>query len=326
MYLQVNKMVVNSPRTYHEDIAPDLCDQVELYDKRIPLFDEFNIEEEINNMLSKRVPLPNGGSLVIEQTEALVSIDVNGGHGMFGHGTSQEKATLDVNLAAAKQGYWWGIIVVDFIDMADDSNKRLIYEEVKNAVERDRSMVKVSELSKHGLIEITRKRVRPSVTFMISEPCTCCHGTGRVEALETSFSKIEQEICRLLAVMKQKADPENPKSWPRFILKAVTHLVQDHASFEQFIHLQPFTFLATNIIFVSAKIGLNMSNSCMWILPIARGFTRGAFELKSFTDERANKNQHQVAISMLRTAKGGTSKSGKKLTLVPVKRTKANRK
>ncbi|XVF21182.1 hypothetical protein REPUB_Repub12eG0068600 [Reevesia pubescens] len=234
---KVNKLVVDSPRTYHEvtnylqDIAPDLCDRVELYEKRIPLFDEFNIEEEINNILSKRVPLPIGGSLVIEQTEALVSIDVNGGHGMFGRGTSQEKATLDVNLAAAKQiarefrlRDIGGIIVVDFIDMADDSNKRLVYEEVKKAVERDRSMVNVSELSKHGLMEITRKRVRPSVTFTISEPCTCCHGTGRVEALETSFSKIEQEICRLLAVMKQKADPENPKSWPRFVLRVDKHM------------------------------------------------------------------------------------------------------
>jgi Ribonuclease G/E len=78
------------------------------------------------------------------------------------------------------------------------ANKRLVYEEVKKAVERDRSLVKVSELSRHGLMEITRKRVRPSVTFMISEPCSCCHATGRVEALETTFSKIEQEICRQL--------------------------------------------------------------------------------------------------------------------------------
>ncbi|XP_021859581.1 ribonuclease E/G-like protein, chloroplastic isoform X2 [Spinacia oleracea] len=208
---KVKRMVVDSPRTYHEvtnylqDIAPELCDRVELHRKNVPLFDEFNIEEEINNILNKRVALPNGGSLVIEQTEALVSIDVNGGHGMFGEGASQEKAILDVNLAAAKQiarelrlRDIGGIIVVDFIDMMDDSNKRLVYEEVKKAVEKDRSIVKVSELSKHGLMEITRKRVRPSVTFMVSEPCTCCHGTGRVEALETSFSKIEHDICRLL--------------------------------------------------------------------------------------------------------------------------------
>lgn len=318
----VNNMVVDSPRTYHEvtnylqDIAPDLCDRVELYDKRIPLFDAFNIEEEINSILSKRVPLPNGGSLVIEQTEALVSIDVNGGHGMFGHGTSQEKATLDVNLAAAKQiarelrlRDIGGIIVVDFIDMADDSNKRLVYEEVKKAVERDRSMVKVSELSKHGLMEITRKRVRPSVTFMVSEPCTCCHGTGRVEALETSFSKIEQEIGRLLAVMKQKTHPENPKSWPRFILRVDQHMCNYLTSGKR------------------TRLAILSSSLKVWILlKVARGFTRGAFELKPFTEEKAGKNQHQVAISMLRTAEAGTSKSGKKLTLVPVKRAKVDRK
>ncbi|KAH7660241.1 Ribonuclease E protein [Dioscorea alata] len=230
-------MVVDSPRTYHEvtrylqEIAPDLCDRVMLFDKRTPIFDEYRIEEGINNILSKRVPLSNGGSLVIEQTEALVSIDVNGGHGMLGQETSQEKAVLDVNLAAAKQiarelrlRDIGGIIVVDFIDMADESNRRLVYEEVKKAVEKDRSMVKVSELSKHGLMEMTRKRVRPSVTFMISEPCTCCHGTGRVEALETSFSKIEHEICRLLAASYKKPDPENAKSWPRFVLRVDRHM------------------------------------------------------------------------------------------------------
>ncbi|KAL1072594.1 hypothetical protein V6Z11_D11G163600 [Gossypium hirsutum] len=278
----VNNMVVDSPRTYHEvtnylqDIAPDLCDRVELYDKRIPLFDAFNIEEEINSILSKRVPLPNGGSLVIEQTEALVSIDVNGGHGMFGHGTSQEKATLDVNLAAAKQiarelrlRDIGGIIVVDFIDMADDSNKRLVYEEVKKAVERDRSMVKVSELSKHGLMEITRKR----------------------------------------AVMKQKTHPENPKSWPRFILRVDQHMCNYLTSGKR------------------TRLAILSSSLKVWILlKVARGFTRGAFELKPFTEEKAGKNQHQVAISMLRTAEAGTSKSGKKLTLVPVKRAKVDRK
>ncbi|XP_055962481.1 ribonuclease E/G-like protein, chloroplastic isoform X2 [Mercurialis annua] len=130
---KVKKMVVDSPRTYHEvtnylqEIAPDLCDRVELYDRKVPLFDDFKIEDEINNIISKRVQLPKGGSLVIEQTEALVSIDVNGGHVMFGQGTSQEKAILDVNLEAAKQiarelrlRDIGGIIVVDFIDMVDD--------------------------------------------------------------------------------------------------------------------------------------------------------------------------------------------------------------
>ncbi|GLT51136.1 hypothetical protein SLA2020_245660 [Shorea laevis] len=316
---KVKKMVVDSPRTYQEvtsylqEMAPDLCDRVELFDKRIPLFDEFNIEEEISNMLSKQVPLPNGGSLVIEQTEALVSIDVNGGHGMFGHGASQEKATLDVNLAAAKQiakelrlRDIGGIIVVDFIDMADDLSKRLVYEEVKKAVERDRSLVNVSELSRHGLMEITRKRVRPSVTFMISEPCTCCHATGRVEALETSFSKIEQKICRLLATMNQKADPEHPKSWPRFILRV------DHQMCE---------YLTSG---KRTRLAILSSSLRVWILlKVARGFTRGTFEVKPFTDEE---KPHRVPISMLQAAEARTSNSQKKETLIPVKKPKTKRK
>lgn len=312
---KVKKMVVDSPRIYHEvtnylqKIAPDLCDRVELYSKKTPLFDEYQIEGEINNILSKRVPLSNGGYLVIEQTEALVSIDVNGGHCMLGQGTSQEKAILEVNLAAAKQiarelrlRDIGGIIVVDFIDMMDDLNKRLIYEEVKKDVERDRSTVKVSELSRHGLMEITRKRVRPSVTFMISEPCTCCHATGRVEALETSFSKIEHEICRLLSIMDQKADPENAKSWPRFILRVDRHMCNYLTSGKR------------------TRLAVLSSSLKVWILlKVARGLTRGTFELKHLTDHSAPKNQHQTAISVLRPTEAVTYASTKKVTLLPIK-------
>ncbi|XP_047960049.1 ribonuclease E/G-like protein, chloroplastic isoform X1 [Salvia hispanica] len=316
---KVESMVVDSPRTYHEvtnylqDIAPDLCDRVELYSERTPLFDKYNIEEEINSILTKRVPLDNGGYLVIEQTEALVSIDVNGGHCMLGQGTSQEKAILEVNLAAAKQiaresrlRDIGGIIVVDFIDMVDDSNKRLVYEEVKKAVERDRSTVKVSELSRNGLMEITRKRVRPSVTFMISEPCICCQATGRVEALETSFSKIEHEICRLLSTMDQKADPEKPKSWPRFILRVDRHMCNYLTSGKR------------------TRLAVLSSSLKVWILlKVARGLNRGAFELKLLTDEASDKGQcDSAAISVLRPKEV----SPPRVTLFPIKNWKTGRK
>ncbi|XAR73714.1 Ribonuclease E, partial [Bertholletia excelsa] len=319
---KVMSMVVDSPRTFHEvtnylqEIAPDLCDRVELYNKRTPLFDEYNVEEEIGNILSKRIPLANGGYLVIEQTEALVSIDVNGGQCMLGQGTSQEKAILDVNLAAAKQiarelrlRDIGGIIVIDFIDMMDDANKRLVYEEIKKAVGRDRSTVKVSELSRNGLMEITRKRVRPSVTFMISEPCACCHATGRVEALETSFSRIEHEICRLLALMDQRADPENPKSWPRFILQVDRHMCNYLTSGKR------------------TRLAVLSSTLKAWILlKVARGFTRGAFVVKPLTDEKDYKSQHQAAISMLRPTKVAPSAPGRKITVFPVKNWKTGRK
>ncbi|KAL8537876.1 hypothetical protein ACS0TY_012851 [Phlomoides rotata] len=318
----VASMIVDSPRTHHEvtnylqEIAPNLCDRVELYSKRTPLFDEYCIEEEINNILSKRVPLANGGYLVIEQTEALVSIDVNGGHCMLGQGTSQEKAILEVNLAAAKQiarelrlRDIGGIIVVDFIDMLDESNKRLVYEEVKKAVERDRSTVKVSELSRHGLMEITRKRVRPSVTFMISEPCTCCHATGRVEALETSFSKIEHEICRLLSTMDQKADPENPKSWPRFILRVDRHMCNYLTSGKR------------------TRLAVLSSSLKVWILlKVARGLSRGTFELKLLTEENLDKSRHDgAAISVLQPKEIATYSHNRKVTLFPINKWKTRK-
>ncbi|KAL6540771.1 hypothetical protein OROMI_024654 [Orobanche minor] len=344
---KVKSMVVDSPRTYHEvcelvssdqvegiscseivtnylqDIAPNLCDRIELYSKKTPLFDEYNIEEEINNILSKRVPLANGGYLVIEQTEALVSIDVNGGHCMLGEGTSQEKAILEVNLAAAKQiarelrlRDIGGIIVVDFIDMLDDANKRLVYEAVKKAVERDRSTVKVSELSRHGLMEITRKRVRPSVSFMISEPCTCCHATGRVEALETSFSKIEHEICRLLSTMEQKADPQNPKTWPRFILM---------------VDRQMCNYLTSG---KRTRLAILTSSLKVWILlKVARVLSRGSFELKLLLPDEnvvVEKNHHlhrsaaAAAISLLRPKEVVTySTTPRKVALVPIKKWKS---
>ncbi|XP_071731218.1 ribonuclease E/G-like protein, chloroplastic isoform X2 [Rutidosis leptorrhynchoides] len=312
----VKKMVVDSPSIYHEDIAPDLCNRVELYKKKNPLFDEYNIEEELNNMLSKRVSLSNGGYLVIEQTEALVSIDVNGGQCMLGHGTSQDKAILDVNLAAAKQiarelrlRDIGGIIVVDFIDMSDDSNKRLVYEEVKKAVERDRSLVKVSELSRHGLMEITRKRVRPSVTFMISEPCSCCHATGRVEALETSFSKIEREICRLLARM-DRPDPGKPETWPKFVLMVDRYMG---------------TYLTSG---KRTRLVILTSSLRVWILlKVARGFTRGAFELKPFADfkdHNRDRDEDQIKRPPLRPPKQAArdNKPRRKVTIFPIKKWK----
>ncbi|KAL6894920.1 hypothetical protein ACP4OV_007540 [Aristida adscensionis] len=307
---KVKRLVVDSPRTYHEvtsylqEVAPELCNRVDLYEKRTPMFDEYNIEKEIDNILCKRVPLQNGGSLVIEQTEALVSIDVNGGHSMLGRGTSQEKAILEVNLEAAKQiarelrlRDIGGIIVVDFIDMTDDSNKRLVYEEMKKAVEKDRSTVGVSELSKLGLMEITRKRVRPSVTFMISEPCSCCQGTGRVEALDTIFSKIEREICRQLAASRRKSDPGRPKSWPRLVLRV------DH---------EMCTYLTSG---KKTKLGVLSSSLKVWILlKIARGFPRGAFELLPYSDEKENDEQKETSSES--PPKEGTPK----LSIFPIKK------
>ncbi|KAG9131027.1 hypothetical protein Leryth_006792 [Lithospermum erythrorhizon] len=186
--------------------------------------------------------------------------------------------------------------------MMDDANKRLVYEEVKKAVERDKSTVKVSELSRHGLMEITRKRVRPSVTFMITEPCTCCHGTGRVEALETSFSKIEHEICRVLSMMDKKADPGNPLSWPRFILRVDRYMCNYLTSGKR------------------TRLAVLSSSLKVWILlKVARGLSRGAFELKPITNGKEYNKQQRLAIPLLRPANAGANTPSKKISLFPKK-------
>ncbi|GAB2282483.1 hypothetical protein Dimus_017026 [Dionaea muscipula] len=155
------------------------------------------------------------------------------------------------------------------------ANKRLVHEEVLKAVERDRSLVQVRELSKNGLMEIIRKRVRPSVTYMISEPCSCCHATGRVEALETSFSKIEHEICRLLAETDQRVDPERPKSLPKLLLRADGYMCEYLTSGKK-------TRLAT--LCSSLKVWI--------ILKVARSFTRGAFEVELWKDDKAKSDKN----------------------------------
>jgi len=123
-------------------------------------------------------------------------------------------------------------------------------------------------------------QVRPSVTFMISEPCTCCHGTGRVEALDTSFSKIEHEICRRLAASRRKSDPEKPKSWPRFVLRV------DH---------EMCTYLTSG---KKTKLGLLSSSLKVWILlKIARGFSRGAFELLPYSEKENHEEKETESES-----------------------------
>ncbi|KAJ4755127.1 Ribonuclease E/G-like protein [Rhynchospora pubera] len=289
---KVKSMIVDSPRTYHEvtrylqEMAPELCERVELYDKRTPIFDEYKIEEEINGILSKRVVLPNGGSLVIEQTEALVSIDVNAGSAIFGEGTSADRATLDVNLLAAKQiarelrlRDIGGIIVVDFIKMSNNSSKWKVFDEMTKAVKQDRSTVRVYELSDLGLMEISRKRVRPSVSFMISDPCICCQATGRVEALEMSFMKIENEIRRLLATSTDRPDPEDPKTWPKFRLR-----VDEHMNY--YLTCGNSTKLAVLNVSLNVRISLKLMGT----------FPRGKFELIRLTEDQKG-DQHEVIVN-----------------------------
>jgi ribonuclease G len=186
---------------YVESTSSQLLQRVELYRGRKPIFDLYNIEQDIQQSIEKRVPLKNGGYIIIEHTEALVSIDVNSGKFM-GRG-SYEENSMAVNMTAAKEIIRQlrlrdigGLIVIDFIDLRDDKNRRKLFDEMKRELRRDRAKFSILPMDEYGLIELTRERIRPSIMFSLSEPCPACAGTGRVGNRSTLINKIERWLRR----------------------------------------------------------------------------------------------------------------------------------
>src|SRR5438876_6988290 len=170
---------------YLKQIDPDLLDRVKLYQAETPLFDEYDIEAEIRSLFKPRVELPTGGYLIIQPTEALVSIDVNTGR--YTGKKDPESTILKTNIEAAREVARQlrlrdigGIIVVDFIDMESRSNRDKVLQELRAHLGRDRARTKAFAVSELGLIEMTRQRVRPSLWQSMTAECPTCHGTGRV--------------------------------------------------------------------------------------------------------------------------------------------------
>jgi len=203
----VDSVVVDSRKlmreiqSYVKYVAPQLSHKVSYYKGKLPIFDEYNIEKEIEKMGQSKVWLKNGGYIIIEPTEALVSIDVNSGK--FIGRKDHESNSLKINLEAAREiarqarlRDLGGLIVIDFIDLKGEENKRKIAQELKKEFAKDRSITKIEEVSRFGLIEMTRQRVRPSVLHTIKEPCPVCQGTGLVPTLNSTVSDIERWIQR----------------------------------------------------------------------------------------------------------------------------------
>lgn len=188
-------------RDFVEVIMPRHVDRVKLYDAKEPLFHKYRIEEEIERIQSRRVPLPGGGSLVIDQTEALVAIDVNSGSHRVDN--DADKTSLQVNLAAAKEiarqirlRDLGGVIVNDFIDMRDERHRRMVENKLRDCVERDRARTKVLRISPFGLIEMTRQRIRPSLKRSAYEDCPCCRGVGMVKTGESMAIEVVRTIMK----------------------------------------------------------------------------------------------------------------------------------
>ncbi|MBD3217594.1 MAG: Rne/Rng family ribonuclease [candidate division Zixibacteria bacterium] len=207
---ETNKLVVDSKDTYKKimsyvrGVAPHLKDRVEFYKGNVPIFDVYRIEQEIDKMLERKVWIKKGAYLIIDQTEAMVTIDVNTGR--FVGTKDQENTILKVNMESAREiarqirlRDIGGLIIMDFIDMYNRENRRRLYEEFKGLFKNDRAKNSILPVSDFGLIEMTRERSKPSLLQAFSIPCPTCQGLGRVYSPESVVMKIERWFARAKA-------------------------------------------------------------------------------------------------------------------------------
>jgi ribonuclease G len=205
--------------TYVQALVPALAERVRLYGERAPVFDAFGIEKDIEKALRRRVWLKSGGYIVIDHTEALVSIDVN--TGKYVGKRDFEQTVLKINLEAVNEIVrqirlrdLGGIIIIDFIDMEVSEHREQVYKAVKRALAEDKARTNVLEISELGLVEMTRKRVRQDLRALLSQSCPTCHGTGVVKSNETLATEVYRAI-------QAKAAAEAPPGEGREIVARV---------------------------------------------------------------------------------------------------------
>jgi ribonuclease G len=180
---------------------PELLPGIELYSGPRPIFDLYGVEDEIQRALQPRVQLKSGGHLVIDQTEAMTTIDVNTG-AFVGHRNLDEtifKTNLEATQTIARQlrlRNLGGIIIIDFIDMTNEEHKRQVLRALERCLEKDHAKTTISEVSALGLVQMTRKRTRESLEHVLCETCPACKGRGSVKTAETIAFEIFREILR----------------------------------------------------------------------------------------------------------------------------------
>lgn len=204
---QIDRLVIDS-RSLHrkitqylESVAPKLVERVELYRDPSPIFDNFKIEQEIEKGIRRKVWIEGGGYIIIEHTEAMVTIDVNSGK--FVGKRDHEENSLKVNLNAAREicrqlrlRDIGGIIVIDFIDMFEEKNRKKVYDEMRKEMKKDRAKADLAPIGPFGLMVMTRQRIKPSLLFTFKETCPACRGTGMIASRETAVTELERWIAR----------------------------------------------------------------------------------------------------------------------------------
>ncbi len=252
MRSDVEKLRVDSRETFDKTVSftrqfmPELAERIEHYSGERPIFDLYGVEDEIQRALKKEVPLKSGGYLIIDQTEAMTTIDVNTG-AFLGHRNLEEtvyKTNLEAAQAAARQlrlRNLGGIIIIDFIDMTDAEHKRQVLRFLEKALVKDHAKTMVYEMSHLGLVEMTRKRTVESLERQLCEPCPACEGRGNVKTSETITYEIFREITR--AVRQFDAEKLLVLAAPRVVTRILDEESAAVAELEEFtgktIRFQP---------------------------------------------------------------------------------------
>ena len=211
----IDRMIIDSRHDYElclefaKKYLPEIIGRLELYREKESIFDAFGIEVEIERALGRKVWLKSGGYIIIEQTEALTAIDVN--TGKFVGKKSQEETILKTNLEAVKEIVYQiqvrnigGLIIIDFIDMEKEPNKEKVYNTLELALKNDRAKTNIMKISEFGLVEMTRKRSRDSLTRTLCRPCPYCEGRGTIKSAITISYEIFREIHRTVHVASGK--------------------------------------------------------------------------------------------------------------------------
>jgi ribonuclease G len=205
-----SKKLFKQIKNYVELVEPNLADKVELFKSNNSIFDAFKIEEQIKTLMGRRVSLPSGGYLIIDHTEAMVVIDVNSGR--YAKSKEQELNSLKTDLESAREicrqlrlRDIGGIIVIDFIDLEDEKNRKKIYDELRKEFRKDRAKVSVLPMSDFGVVQITRQRIRQNIMQAMKEICPYCLGTGLLTKHSHLVYNIEDWIKRFKTKSKERS-------------------------------------------------------------------------------------------------------------------------